>query len=369
VNDAKDAIKGIGRVMGKISNIEQFMQEVDRNYVDELNRILYKDRILAYGMDILSHRTMISSNEMVISYENMILSYKKSLYNSIEELSKKLKLDEELKDIKNLFIIPDGELFQLPLHLMFKDIRDLNVYYSPTLTHLLTPHDYDIINNNKAANYLWVLCPTDDLCKGGKPLLNRPDYEYKPLQCKGATLQSFTKNYKPREFTHIGFSTHGVFHDYSKDAYISQILFYKSFLTPYDIIFYCDFSGVQTVFLGCCEVGSSKYTDENEAIGLVTAFLSKKAVSVIAPLWKIDNITHDAFITAVNKSGIADRPEAWNLADILCEFKNPYESIPFVQYASIGIVVGRLKQEEKQEEILSYMRENDPFPYTQKTTV
>ena len=112
----------------------------------------------------------------------------------------------------------------------------------------------------------------------------------------------------------------------------------------------------------------SKYTDENEAIGLVTAFLSKKAVSVIAPLWTIDNITHDAFITAVNKSGIADSSKAWNLADILGKFENPYESIPFVQYASIGIVLRRLPEKE-QEEILSYLQENDPSPYTQKETV
>lgn len=333
VKDAKDAIKGIERVMGEMGKSE------------------------------------ISFYDKMISYENTILSYKKSLCKTMADLSKKLELDEELKDVKNLFIIPDGELFQLPLHLMFKEIQKsnkMNVYYSPTLTHLLTPPDYDIINNNKAANYLWVLCPTDDLCKGGKPLLNHPDYDYEPLQCKDATLHSFKKNYKPREFTHIGFSTHGVFHDYSKDAYVSQILFNKSFLTPYDIIFYCNFSGVQTVFLGCCEVGSSKYTDENEAIGLVTAFLSKKAVSVIAPLWKIDNITHDSFIKAVDKSGIAKK--AWNLADIFCDFENLYESIPFVQYASIGIVVGRL-QEEKQEEILSYLRENDPSPYNPKETV
>lgn len=369
VNEAKDAIVGIERVTGKISNIWRFIQGMDRDYVEEINKIVYKGRIWAYDETVVSYRNKISAYEIVRSYENMILSYKKSLYNTLEDLSKVLKLDEELKDVKNLFIIPDGELFQLPLHLMFKDIQDLNVYYSPTLTHLLTPSDSDTSKNNKAANYLWVLCPTDDLCPGGKPILKHPEYnkiKLCPLKCENATLKSLPKEYKSNNITHIGFSTHGLFHDHSKDAYVSQILFNDSFLTPYDIIFYCNFSGIQTIFLGCCKVGSSKYTDENEAIGLVTAFLSKKAVSVIAPLWTIDNITHDAFIDAVNKSGVADRPKAWNLADILGKFENPYEAIPFVQYANIDIVVGRLPE---QKEILSYLQENDPFPYNQKAIV
>ena len=285
-----------------------------------------------------------------------------SLVNIMYKLFNRLELKKELGGVKNLFIIPDGELFQVPLHLMFNGIQGLNVYYSPTITHLLTLPDRGTINSSNEANYLWVQCPTLDLREGGKPILNHPTCNnIKTLQCDAATLKSFYESYEPNRYTHIGFSTHGVFHDRSKDAYISQILFNDSFLTPYDILFQLDFSGVQTIFLGCCEIGSSMYTDENEAIGLVTAFLAKKAVSVIASLWKIDIVIHDNFIRAVDESGIADDSEAWNLADVLGRFRDFYESIPFVQYASIAIVVRRLPKKTKQE-ILSCLQGNPLLP-------
>lgn len=285
------------------------------------------------------------------------------LVSIIHGLFNKLELEKELDDVKNLFIIPDGELFQLPLHSMFKEIQGLNVYYSPTITHLLTMPDRDTIKSNKEANYLWVQCPaTGNLCVNCKPILNHPKCnDIKTLQCENANLESFFESYKSNIYTHIGFSTHGFFHNHSKDAYISQILFNNSFLTPYDILFQLDFSGVQTIFLGCCEIGSSTYTDENEAIGLVTAFMAKKAVSVIASLWKIDSEIHDNFIRAVDKSGIANYSEAWNLAEVLGGFKDIYESIPFVQYASISIVVKRLPK-EAQQEILSCLQD-DPLTY------
>lgn len=291
------------------------------------------------------------------------IGYYKQLFNIMHKLFERLELKKEFGGVKNLFIIPDGELFQLPLHSMFKELQGLNIYYSPTLTHLLTLPDCDIIDNNKEANYLWVQCPTTgNLCVNGRPILNHPTCnDIKTLQCGVATLESFYESYEPTIYTHIGFSTHGFFHDHSKDAYISQILFDDSFLTPYDILFQLDFSGVQTIFLGCCEIGSSTYTDENEAIGLVTTFLAKKAVSVIASLWKIDNIIHNNFIRAVDESGIANYSEAWSLADILCKFEDSDETIPFVQYASIAIVVRRLPKEAKQE-ILSYLQD-DPLTY------
>lgn len=289
--------------------------------------------------------------------ESDLIDYYERLVNIMQELFNNLELKQQLDDVKNLFIIPDGELFQLPLHLMFKDIQGLNVYYSPTLTHLLTLPD--TIDDKKEAYYLWVQGPaTGNWCENGIPRLKHPTCnDIKPLQCENATLESFYQNYEPNRYSHIGFSTHGYFHDLSKNAYVSQILFNESFLTPYDILFQLDFSGVQTIFLGCCTIGSSKYTDENEAIGLVTAFLAKKSVSVIASLWKIDNIIHDTFIRAVDKSGIANCSEAWNLADVLSRFEKFHESIPFVQYASIAIVVRRLPNDAKNE-ILSYLQDD-----------
>lgn len=319
------------------------------------------EKVMEFDLDFVKDtKDIIKEINLFISAGYYPIVNYERLVNIIHKNS--LELKKELDGVKNLFIIPDGELFQVPLHLMFKEIQGLNVYYSPTLTHLLTLPDSDTINNNKEASCLWVQCPTSDLCMGGKLMLNHPTCnDIKTLQCENATLESFYESYEPNIYTHIGFSTHGFFHDHSKDAYISQILFNGSFLTPYDILFQLDFSGVQTIFLGCCEIGSSTYTDENEAIGLVTAFLAKKTVSVIASLWKIDNIVHNNFIRAVDESGIANYSEVWNLADVLGRFRDFYESIPFVQYASIAIVVRRLPKEAKQE-ILSCLQGNPILP-------
>ena len=196
----------------------------------------------------------------------------------MHKLFNKLVLKKELGGVKNLFIIPDGELFQLPLHSMFKEIQGLNVYYSPTLTHLLTLPDRETINDNKKANYLWVQCPaTGNLCVNGKPELNHPNCNnIQTLQCGNATLKSFYENCETNGYTHIGFSTHGFFHDHSKDAYVSHILFNDSFLTPYDILFRLDFSDVQTIFLGCCEVGSSVYTMRMKLLDFLQHFWLRK---------------------------------------------------------------------------------------------
>lgn len=275
------------------------------------------------------------------------------LHNEMAELSKKLELYNKLDGIKNLFIVPDGELFQLPLHLLGEKGQDLrrsiNVYYSPSLIHLLTRNNNGSFNSNETASYLWLCSPTKDLCNcdgGNKPCLKKPDAKLiEALECADATLDSF-RRYNPNTFTHVGFSTHCAFHDHLIEAYVSNILFHDSFLTPYDILLSSDdFSGVQTIFLGACSGGSCKYTDENEAVGLVTAFLAKKAHSVIAPLWVITMNLHDCFIDVVNKSDVINSPDPWNLATI---FKNSNKTesnylIPFVQYANLEIVEKDIK--------------------------
>lgn len=51
------------------------------------------------------------------------INYYKQLVNIIHKLFCRFELKNELSGVKNLFIVPDGELFQLPLHLMFKEIQ------------------------------------------------------------------------------------------------------------------------------------------------------------------------------------------------------------------------------------------------------
>lgn len=196
-------------------------------------------------------------------------------------------------------------------------------------------------------NYLWVYCPTLDLCtneKGGsKPKLSRlniTEHSKKSilLEYDKATFKSFINAFSANKFNHIGFSTHGIFRDDSKNAYISPILLSDSFLTPYDVLFSLNLSGVQTIFIGANQVGSSKYTDENEAVGLVTAFLAKNATSVIAPLWSIHYDTHNLFIDALNKNSNYNSPRPLDMMDLLSQCEEPYRLVPYVQYANIGIV-------------------------------
>ena len=282
----------------------------------------------------------------------------KKLFNEMSELSKELELYKKLDGIKNLFIIPDSELFQLPLHLLGENGQDLrnsmNVYYSPSLAQLLTTDIGNSFHDNEKASYLWVTSPTADLYTTSNiPCLKTPDVEgIETIECMGATLGSFYKNYKPNKFTHIGLSTHAAFHDNLVTAYVSSIRFSDSFLTPYDILLLPTdyFSGVQTIFLGACSGGSSKYTDENETVGVVTAFLAKKARSVIAPLCTITAYRHNSFIDLMNKSDVLNSPNSWNLSDILKDpedKKQLIDLIPFVQYANLELVEERYMRRKK----------------------
>lgn len=278
------------------------------------------------------------------------------LFDKMSELSEDLGLYKKFDGVKNLFIIPDGELFQLPLHLLGENGHDLrksmNVYYSPSLAQLLTSDIGNSFYDNEKASYLWVTSPTKDLYTTSNiPCLKKPDVEgIKTIECMGATLGSFKESYESNKFTHVGFSTHAAFHDNLVTAYVSSIRFSDSFLTPYDILLLPTdyFSGVQTIFLGACSGGSSKYTDENETVGVVTAFLAKKARSIVAPLCVITVLRHDRFIKLVNESGVLNSPNSWNLSDIL---KNPEDKeqldylTPFVQYANLGLVEERVEKE------------------------
>ena len=247
--------------------------------------------------------------------------------------------------INNLFIIPDGELFQVPLHLLNKDGQDLrkniNVYYSPSLAQLMEKS----YHYNEESNYLWMRSPTKDLyTKENIPCLKKPAVEeIVTLECMNAKLDSFYEKYENNKFTHLGFSTHCGFHNNLVNAYVSFIRFHDSFLTTYDILMLHPkyFKHLKTIFLGACSGGSSKFTDENEAVGLVTAFLAKKAYSIIAPICDITAMRHNRFIDVINNSGLI-QSNVWDLSSILSDMdpndENSNYLIPFVQYANLELV-------------------------------
>ena len=276
----------------------------------------------------------------------------RKVHKEMAQLANKLNLQENLDNVKNIFIIPDGELFQIPLHILgsdgeefAKDLRvDYQVYYAPSLLHLIGSKANRSTCTKREDNYLWLYSPTRDLSTLEKPL-SKPEISREKntlIEFESGTLENFEINFKPNEYTHVGFSTHALVQNNMATAYVSLLKLYDSFLTTYDILLSMDCSGVETVFLGACSGASSKYTDENEAVGLVTAFLSKGAFSVIAPLCPISFPTHDDFIELINGSNVICNSQSWNL-DSLNIFKKLNPSgfgyfVPFVQYTSLDII-------------------------------
>lgn len=280
------------------------------------------------------------------------VEYSKSEVPSrMAELAEAFKLYDKLNGYKNIFFVPDGELFQVPLHLLGNEGTDLrinySVYYAPSLTHLLRLDIHRQSISKKEENYLWICSPTKDLfTTQNTPCLRklRDVKKIKHLECADATLENFYKELRPNEYTNIGFSTHSAFHNHVVIAYASLLRFHDSFLTTYDILLFLDLKGVETVFIGACCGGLTTVTDDNEAVGLVTAFLSKGAESVIAPLCSISGYIHNSFIELINESNILFASQSWNLnADnifkVLKKKKKKFVYfVPFVQYASLDIV-------------------------------
>jgi len=281
------------------------------------------------------------------------------IHDKMKELADDLKIYNEIKDVKNIFILPDGELFQLPLHLLEKEGNDLRktkcVYYSPSLTYLLNKQADESSDKLKAKKYLWICSPAKDLFTTEKsPCLHKPRVGPKNidfLECEEGTLENFNEMYednKDNKYTHIGFSTHAAFHDNVVTSYVSLIKLYDSFLTTYDILLLMNFNNIETIFLGACSGALTKYTDENESIGLVTAFLLKGANSVVAPICKISGYLHNQLIDHINENNMECVSEGWNLdhCNILktsIEGQNLTkgqwtEFIPFVQYSNLGII-------------------------------
>ncbi|MDW5551503.1 CHAT domain-containing protein [Methanosarcina sp.] len=281
---------------------------------------------------------------------------KSEVPNEIAELAKAFSLYDKLDRVKNIFFVPDGELFQIPLHLLGNEGTDLrtkySVYYASSLTHLMKLNINKSSFSKKERSCLWLCAPTKDLfATQNVPCLYKPKDEGKKitlLEYADGTLGNFYEKFEHEEYTNIGFSTHAAFHDNVVTAYVSLLRFYDSFLTTYDILLFMDLRGVETVFLGACCGASTKFTDENEAVGLVTAFLSKGADSVIAPLCPISSYIHNSFINLLNDSNIIYTSQSWNLDTcnifrslkknkVLNENKFVY-FVPFIQYASLDIV-------------------------------
>ena len=80
--------------------------------------LIKRDKIIKHEFDFDNLYILIDTIKLLKKEDDDYLYYMTKFLTPMTDLLKKLKLDEELRGVKNLFIIPDGELFQLPLHLI-----------------------------------------------------------------------------------------------------------------------------------------------------------------------------------------------------------------------------------------------------------
>ncbi|MGB9929028.1 MAG: CHAT domain-containing protein [Methanosarcina sp.] len=268
------------------------------------------------------------------------------------KLNNSINFSKFIKDhhIKNIFFIPDGELFKFPLHILNEEGDDLrknyNVYYSPSITYLLKKTKEK--PKQKNARYLWLSSPYNNynnLCSE-KPHLSTLPLDFKNnnnilLECKDANLDKFNSYTKNNEYTHLCISTHCSYNDNIITAYATAIILHNSLITPYDfIIREHKFNNLINVFIGACSGGLCKYTNENEVIGLVTFLLSQNIKSVVAPIWTISELTHNIFIKSVEENLDYNKDEIWDLSRLV-KSADQYDNLfisQFIQYTDLEAV-------------------------------
>jgi tetratricopeptide (TPR) repeat protein len=276
----------------------------------------------------------------------------------MEDFSEAINLSEILSNRDNkiyskkvIFFIPDAVLLSLPLHLLGPEGRDLrtkdsgawDIYYCPSLNVLseIGRTNSEMGQFRNGPTHLWIHSPTPDLEMRTEHPLRRPAWVDNDLCLSGgqATLEAFWTTLVSKRPTHLGFSAHGKFNDNSRDAYLSKILFSNNFLTAYDVLLGPDLNWIQTIFMGACEIGTSRFTEQSEAVGLMTAFITKGVRSVVGALWPITIGLHNDLLNTLADMRIGDNIGPWNISELARKSEmDEYMLTPFVQCGTLGLL-------------------------------
>ena len=267
------SIEGDEAILDQLQALEQWMKN-------------WRDDYLKYGQD--------SSNPNHPWRAKMQLRL--NSHNSTQTLESilniKLLIDDYLKDIQNLILIPYGDLNLLPLHCLFP--FRFTTTYLPSLETGLNLQN--IPQQPATAPLLNLHQPTEALyIKITKNLIDtlNPSAEVQELPNINKTefLELLGQNYSTLQF--MGHGSHNP--EEPENSYLNlaeEQLFLKD-LRDYPQL---DLSSYRLICLVACESGiTSRNSLLDEYVGWGSAFLAKRARAVITTLWNVD-VRSSAFL-------------------------------------------------------------------------
>ena len=194
------------------------------------------------------------------------------------------EIEKDLKDIKELILIPHQDLHRLPLHYLFNN-KNWIISYLPSLQiGLNLKQKQQQLNNGERESLLSIENPREDLVFSEieSGIINT---YFATIEPSITTIEDF-KNAIPNH-THFHFTGHGnyIFDDPKRSAL--EFANYNQ-LTAYEIS-HLDFNSYELITLSACETAlNGKQTINSEYVGLVSAFLKSGANCVVSTLWTVD---------------------------------------------------------------------------------
>lgn len=205
-------------------------------------------------------------------------------------LNIKQLIDEHLKGINHLILIPHRDLHLLPLHSLFP--FGYTTTYLPSLQiglnlqTLPQPATKPLLNLHQPTNSLYI-----ELTKNILDILNSGAETQKiPNLNKDQFLQLLQENHQALQFT-----GHGCHDPETPENSYLNLAEDKLLLT--DILRHkqLDLSSYRLICLTACESGITTQSLLDEYIGWGSAFLAKQARAVISTLWNVD-VRSSAFL-------------------------------------------------------------------------
>lgn len=324
-----------GRIMEEFTRYKDSLHtyDADTYYRSYGFRIPNRDDILGTlnTGEVLIEYTVLDSVIFIISYHGGLKSVSQVNRSRVYDLLVKcvlpgdrevlrelyeLLIPEEVRTIKNYFIIPDGEL----LHFNFEQLLDAGgefLIYSKNIRYAYSAIVYQYqkqlgARKKKGGNILAMTPGFSTKMKDGyldyypeesvdsawlyfiqQPFLIRlaqdldKYHQTKNLLHHAATEDSFKKQAKDYRVIHLG--THGVIDEES--PLFSRLIFAKDsiedgYLHTYEI--YGQEMEADLAVLMACETGAGSYTTGEGVVSLAHAFTHAGCPAVLMSLWKID---------------------------------------------------------------------------------
>lgn len=281
----------------------------------------------------------LEGKELVSVVEDFRKSLQDPKSNQYLELSQKLyqrliKPVEHLISTQRLIIVPHGVLHYLPFNALNSGGNYLIDKYS--ISYLPSASVMKFLKQRKTQK-------TESALIFGNPDLDDPKYDLKfagdeavaiskefskakVFLRKDATKTNFKKT--ANQFNYIHFATHGMF---ESDSPLKSGLFLSKGdkndgLLTVDELYSLQLNA-DLVTLSACETGLGKVKHGDDVVGLTRGFLYAGANSIVASLWKVDDLATSQLMTGfyanLKKTNKRDALREAQLA-IKKQFEHPY---------------------------------------------